>query len=259
MFPGWTAPALAVASFVPPVGALTTMVVAYAAAGAISAELALGFNGVGFPALFERLPPFRALRVPARFVMFVGLSLAVLAGFGIARISRGRSAAVQAAIVLTAVIAVTVESNNRPLQLSELPRGLPQVYSWLAGQPRTVICEYPAGSLEGRAGPQDATYMYYSTQHWQPTVNGYSGFAPPSYFELLNRLRSFPDDRSIGYLRERGVQLLLVHSAYYIKGSFTEDVNQLRRRSDVEWVGQFPAPNGHVTDVFRIQPAPPAK
>ena len=97
--------------------------------------------------------------------------------------------------------------------------------------------------------------MYYSTWHWQPMVNGYSGFAPPSYFELLDRLRSFPDDRSIAYLRERRVDLLLVHSAYYIKGNFSEDVNRLRRRSDIDWVGEFPAPNGQVTDVFRIRPS----
>ena len=89
-------------------------------------------------------------------------------------------------------------------------------------------------------------------------VNGYSGFAPPSYFELLDRLRFLPDDRSIAYLRERRVELLLVHSAYYIKGNFSEDVNRLRRRSDLEWVGEFPAPNGHVTDVFRLRPAPTA-
>ena len=258
LFPGWTAPALALVAFVPPIAPLTASAVAYAAAGGISAELALGFNGVGFPALFDMLPPFRALRVPARFVMVLGLSLSILAGFGVARLCRGRSSLVQAAIVVIAVAAVTAESNNRPLQLSELPRGMPQVYSWLAHEPRTVICEYPVGNLQGRAGPQDATYMYYSTRHWQPMVNGYSGFAPPSYFELLDRLRFFPDDRSIAYLRERRVELLLVHSAYYIKGNFSEDVNRLRRRSDLEWVGEFPAPNGHVTDVFRLRPAPTA-
>jgi hypothetical protein len=253
MFPGWTAPALTLAAFVPPIAPLTESAVAYAAAGAISAELALGLNGIGFRTLFEVLPPFRALRVPARFVMLVGLSLSILAGFGVARLCRGRSRVVQAAIVAIAAAAVTAESNNHPLQLSELPRGIPQVYSWLANEPRTVICEYPVGNLQGRAGPQDATYMYYSTWHWQPMVNGYSGFAPPSYFELLDRLRSFPDDRSIAYLRERRVDLLLVHSAYYIKGNFSEDVNRLRRRADIDWVGEFPAPNGQVTDVFRIR------
>jgi hypothetical protein len=253
LFPGWTAPALSLAAFVPPFGALAAPTAAYAAAGAVSADFALGFNGVGFRALYDTLTPFRALRVPARFAMFVGLALAVLAGFGMARLCRGRSPVVQLALVVIAFVAVTAEGRNRPLDLSELPKGIPPVYAWLADQPRAVVCEYPVGNLQGRAGPQDPTYMYYSTRDWQPRVNGYSGFEPPSYRELLGHLRSFPDDASIAYLRQRGVTLLLVHSAYYIRGSFTADVSRLRRRLDLEWIGEFPAPNGQVTEVFRLK------
>ena len=252
LFPGFVAPALALAAFVPPISAIPAGVVAYAAAGVISADFALGFNGVGFRTLYDRVLPFRALRAPARFAMLVGLSLAVLAGFGTSRLCRGRSTRAQAAIVLLVACAVTLESRNRPLDLSELPADTPAVYSWLAHQPLGVICEYPVGHLQGRVGPQDATYMYYSTRHWQPMVNGYSGFQPSSYGELLDRLRSFPDDASVAYLRQRQVSLLLVHSAFYIRGNFAEDVRRLRRRSDLDWVGEFPAPNGQLTDVFRI-------
>lgn len=250
LFPGFVAPALGLAAFIPPI---SPAALAYAAAGAISADLALGFNGIGYRTLYTWLLPFRALRVPARFAMLLGLSLAALAGFGTARLCHQRSARLQLAIVLLIAGGVTMESRNRPLQLSELPRGRPLVYAWLADQPRTVICEYPVGNLQGRAGPQDATYMYYSTRHWQPMVNGYSGFQPRSYAELLDRLRSFPDDGSIAYLRERQVSLLLVHGAFYIKGNFAEDVARLRRRSDIEWIGEFPWPDGKFTDLFRIR------
>jgi hypothetical protein len=156
-------------------------------------------------------------------------------------------------MVVAASTGVTLESRNRPLDLSELPNSRPQVYTWLAQQPPQIICEYPVGPLQGRVGPQDPTYMFYSTRHWQPMLNGYSGFQPPSYDELLDRLSAFPDDRSVDYLRQRGVTLLLVHSAFYIKGNFAADVSRLRRRTDVEWVGEFPGPQGDYTDVFRIR------
>jgi hypothetical protein len=253
LFPGWTALVLSAAAFVPPIGTLSLASAAYAGAGVLSADFALGFNGVGYRTLYVMLPPLRALRVPARFAMFVGLALAVLGGFGVARLSRGRSPIMQVALVVIALMTVTVEGRNRPLDLSELPKGIPPVYAWLADQPRAVVCEYPVGNLQGRAGPQDPTYMYYSTRDWQPRVNGYSGFEPPSYRELLDRLRSFPDDASIAYLRQRGVTLLLVHSAYYLRGNFTDDVSRLRRRSDLEWAGEFPAPNGQFTEVFRLK------
>jgi hypothetical protein len=93
-------------------------------------------------------------------------------------------------------------------------------------------------------------------------------FWTPFALWTIHRLRADPgsgsrprrrvrraDDRSIAYLRERRVDLLLVHTAYYINGNFSEDVNRLRRRSDIDWVGEFPAPNGQVTDVFRIRPS----
>src|SRR4030095_1048688 len=53
LFPGLVAPALAVAALAPPI---STVVVAYAATAAVSFDLALGFNGIGYTALFSRLP-----------------------------------------------------------------------------------------------------------------------------------------------------------------------------------------------------------
>ena len=140
--------------------------------------------------------------------------IAVLAGLGIARLSRGRGHRARILLVASALVAVTAEGRMRPQALVALDETRPAVYDWLASQPPGVVCEYPVGNLEGRAGPQDATYMYYSTLHWHPLVNGYSGFAPPSYQELLDRLADLPDDGSIAYLRERGVTYLLVHQKF---------------------------------------------
>ena len=253
LFPGLVAPVLGLAALVPPISA---GVVAYAAAGAISADLALGVHGVGFQTLRDWLPPFRAVRVPARFAMLVGLALAVLAGFGVARLCRGRRAPAQIASVALAIGLVTLESRPRAFELAVMDDRAPAVYAWLASQPRGVVCEYPVGDLQGRASPQDATYMYYSTRHWQPLVNGYSGFLPASYRELLDALRAFPDDASIAYLHRRGVRYLLVHNVFslaYIHGDFEEDVRLLKARADLEPVGRFPWKGGGVTEVFRIR------
>jgi hypothetical protein len=250
LFPGYTAPLLAVAALAPPIDAAA---VAYALGGFAAFDLSLGFNVPGYHWLFDRLAPLRALRVPARFGMFVGLALSVLAGLGVARASRHRSATTQIAIVTIAVALVTLESRMRPQTFVDLPDRAPAVYAWLAAAPRGVVCEYPVGPLEGRAGPQDATYMYYSTRHWQPLVNGYSGFTPPSYGALVDALGGFPDDRAIRYLHDRGVTYLLVHSAFYIRGNFDADVRALEARSDLESVGAFPWRGGGRTVVFRLK------
>jgi hypothetical protein len=57
----------------------------------------------------------------------------------------------------------------------------------------------------------DVEYMYRSTRHWRPLVNGYSGNYPDSYIQLLLRMRSFPDTGSLEYLQRIGVTVLIVH------------------------------------------------
>jgi hypothetical protein len=250
LFPGYATPMLAAVGLAPPIGAAA---IAYAAAGAAAFDLSLGVHGIAYAPLHELLPPFQALRVPARFGMFVGLALSVLAGFGVARLCRGRRPALQAAIVIGLGIVVVLESRMRPPDLRALPDSAPAVYEWLASQPPGVVCEYPVGPLEGRAAPQDATYMYYSTRHWKPLVNGFSGFLPPSYHELVARLETFPSRDAIAYLSERGVAYLLVHSVFYIQGDFAADVAVLRADERLAWAGSFPWAGGGTTEVFRIR------
>src|SRR5205085_6808990 len=103
-----------------------------------------------------------------------------------------------------------------------------------------------------RSGPQDATYMYYSTRHWKPVVNGYSGFAPASYLALRDRLRRFPDDAAIEALRQAGVTYLLVHSVFYIRGDFDADIRALDARRDVRRLGVFAWRGGGSTVAFEI-------
>jgi hypothetical protein len=248
LFPGYVSLALALVSSVPP----GVEAVAYLASAAVTADLSLGVNGAGYRWLYDHLWPIRAVRVPARLGLMVGLSLAVLSGLGAARLMRGRGPRQRLLIAAALVALVTVEGRNRPLDLSTLPERRPTVYTWLATQPRGVVCEYPLGNLEGRAGPQDPTYEYYSTIHWMPLVNGYSGFAPPSYVTLHDHLRTFPDAASLSYLQERGVDYLLVHSGFYISGDYERDVVMLRASPRVQWLGAFRWRDGSQTSAFRV-------
>ena len=67
---------------------------------------------------------------------------------------------------------------------------------------------------EGLPG-NDPRYSYLSTLHWFPTLNGYSGFNPPSYLDRVDALRSFPDDASIARLRRDGARYVVVHFDHY--------------------------------------------
>ena len=55
-------------------------------------------------------------------------------------------------------------------------------------------------------------YMYESTYHWQPLVEGYSGFYPESYLRFLDGVRNFPSEDAIEYLRRDDVKFVMLHS-----------------------------------------------
>jgi hypothetical protein len=252
LFPGFVAPMLGAVGVVTggPMGA------AYGVAAALNMYLSRGTNTAPFRWLFKHVGPLRAFRVPARFAMLFGLALSVLSGFAVARIARGRSTLMVALVVAVCIAGSVLEGRIKRPELSSPGEREPAVYEWLARQPHGVVCEFPVGPLRGRSGPQDPTYMYYSTLHWQPLVNGYSGFAPPSYISLVDGLRGFPDDRSIQTLAWHGVRYLLVHERYYLSGSFDEDINRLKHLSGLQWTGSFRWADRTRTEIFRLPAIP---
>ncbi len=190
LFPGFTTLGLAAAGLAAPGALAGPYVVALAAA----VDSSLGVNGHLYPWFYAYLLPYRGLRVPARFGMLAAMFLSVLAGFGVASVmTRVRSAHLRYTFVAIATGMVIAESLNRPFVLRTLPPSIPAVYEWLRAAPPGVVVEYPVGGLEGRIGPQDPTYMYYSTAHWKPLLNGYSGFAPPSVLRTAGSDARLPE------------------------------------------------------------------
>lgn len=248
LFPGYVAPALAIAGTV----AGGPMAAAYEVAAILNVYLSRGANTAPFRWLFTHVAPMRAFRVPARFGMLLGLVLSVLSGYGVARLTRGRSRAIATLVVAACVIGSVVEGRIRPPELSSPGERAPSVYDWLARQDRGAVCEFPVRDLRGRVGPQDSTYMYYSARHWQPLVNGYSGFTPPSYDALVDGLRGFPNAAAVAALQAHHVRYLLVHERYYVTGDFASDVATLQTHPDLLWVGAFSWADRTRTAVFFV-------
>ena len=205
LFPGLVTVLLALLGLARP---WTPPKVAYAVGLLLAIDLSLGFNGLTYHFLWNVALPFRGLRVPARMGLFTGFSLAVLAGYGVARLHALLSPPMArrgATIALAALI--VIESSSWPFNLTLMATSPPAVYADMmaarGNRPRVAMVEFPLG--------QDPRYMYYSTFHWQDLLNGYSGFFPPSYQKLQEQTKSFPDDASLDYLRMRNVKFITVH------------------------------------------------
>ncbi len=187
--------------------------------------------------LYEHLPGMTAIRAPGRFANSAFLALALLAGTGTARLIQALSAArngepirqkrrVAWAFLLAPLILAEYAGGMETFAVRPMPPTASPLATWLADHPAGAIVELPLSSdmAAPPAGPTNDTaeaawpdynllrYQYFQTGHWQPTVDGYSGFVPPHHRELGLTLAHFPDARSRALLSGLGVGRVIIHS-----------------------------------------------
>lgn len=170
-------------------------------------DMSLGSHGLLHPFLFEWFVPFRGLRAPARFGMLTGLSLSVLAGFGIARLvsftpRRWPQVALAAALSGLILFEVWPSPKLKPL------RPIHPVYTWLQQNPVHAAIEVPVTYEDG------PKYLLPSTTHWRSMANGSSGSYPKSYRYIRGLMRKFPDPESLAELLSRDVSHVVVHEQF---------------------------------------------
>jgi hypothetical protein len=153
-----------------------------------------------FLRMYDLVPGFDGLRVPARFAMVVVLFLSFAAAWGVRdllRTARRRAGLVAAALVVLWL----AESWSAPFPVnapigSDLEGVLSPPARVAAGQapplaralrrlpPGSVVIAFPFGVTAW-----EMRYVYESTFHWRPLVNGFSGYFPDSYVERVQVLR----------------------------------------------------------------------
>jgi hypothetical protein len=209
------------------------------AVGIFGLVIALGLNTPFYEPLRAIVLPYRGLRAPARASILLFLALAALAAYGWARLIRGRSRTTVAIATLVAALALLAEYRttlNRWLTPPDRPA---EVYQWLAQQPRSVVAEVPFARADQLHSISDGLYMFNSTWHWQPIVNGYSGYFPATFIELSRETEGFPDERAIAYLKKRGVDLIVLHGGLLGPEVLGEMTAILIARPDIEALARF--------------------
>jgi len=231
LFPTITPVALTLAGAWPPLSAAR---IGYVSALALAFDASLGSNGRVYRLLYEYAPGFRALRVPSRFSVLVGMTLTLLAGYGVARVTRARGSAARWTMALLAagagIFEMTPRNNLVPAWMEP-----PATVASLPNDPGVVLVELPM-PLDELTIWEDARSNYNSTFHWQKVANGASGHVPESYLQLFARLQTFPSDDAMEYLCERGVTHVAVHQKFYVHDRYARVVRELAARTDIALV-----------------------
>jgi hypothetical protein len=200
--------------------------------------------------LYYMVPGFHAMRVPGRFVLMGTLAASVLAALGFLKSSeflqsrrhlrQPWSSRVEVLVALFWIGLFTVELGFKPLPLAAIPTGqdVPQVYRWLATKPLNgPILELPLGESFWEA----LRYMYFSTYHWLPLVNGSSRFYPPPYMQLSAEIADLPSRESAELLSSVGVQAVIVHTDQLVPSEASRWQNSNLAELGIEEMARFGA------------------
>jgi hypothetical protein len=186
-----------------------------------------------------------------RFGYLVLAGMAALAGFGLA-VLRGRWAdrpRLALAVSVAALALATIEAARLPVGYTA-PHVTPAAYRVLAAEPVGALVELPL--YPPKAFFRNGTYMLHATRHWKPMLNGYSGFRPASYATHWEASRTFPDERSLDYLRSVGVTHVAVHANAFVEVNGAERLKQIANTPALRIAVQ----SGTLT-IYRLGPKAP--
>jgi hypothetical protein len=213
----------------------------------ISAKGRVVLESAPYGFFYRFVPGFDGLRVPSRFGMVVAFGLAALAALGVAAIRderrRTRLAFLASAFIAVEFLAIPLPINGNSTTygrpgLAPLPdsldagAGAPPLYRFVASLAApAAILELPFGEPAF-----DIRYMFYSTLHWKPLVNGYSGGTPADYALLDTRLEevSTQPDRAWRALVDSKATHVIVHEAFYAGDAGPSISDWMRRRGGRE-------------------------
>jgi len=201
--------------------------------GAAGVVLSLGTATPVYGWIYTIFPPMHGLRAAARFGNLFLLAMSALAAFGLAQLRRRVPSAIAVTIGVAALVLANTEALRAPFDYRPFT-GIPRLYALLADQPHVVLAEVPF--YPRQAVFENAEYVLNSTTHWQPLMNGYSGYTPASYVDYANVFWYFPRDYAIDAMKRAGVTHVMVHPDRF--GHDAADVlRQVDARQDFELLG----------------------
>jgi hypothetical protein len=231
---------------------------AYLAGLAASVEMTRGSSSLVYLWLFEHVGAFRALRSPARFDTLVNLSLGVLSAYGAAFLLARIEHRIWRNVAAAALVAVLIAEYASSPVIAPVPAPT-RADSLLSKRPPSVIVELPLMSRRGFWGSLDWLYMYQGIGHFQRMLNGYSGHAPASFYQMREEMASFPDDRSMDFLRKLHVDYVVVRAGLYEADQKAAPLEQMDKVGDLSLEAMWPDGPMGAEAVYQIERGPDQK
>lgn len=245
LFAGWISLVLAFAGLWAARTGRSARVLVFPALVVVGLLLSLGPEGLPGGARLSPfawlsgLPGFEGMRAPARFAAVAMLGVAGLVACAASALAKAVAPRPSAWVTLLV-----------PLMLAEwfvvgfpagkpAPLPVPPIYDTPEVRSARALVSLPEywGQTDWVLG---GDYLYFSTSHWRPILNGFGRTGPAGYDDLVRQVRDFP--RSGPRLRALGVQYVVIHGDRFpnggsdIVGSATKAGYRLVRHSGNDYL-----------------------
>lgn len=181
-------------------------------------EVTIAGATVSFPFKYMRdhVPGFSGIRATSRFAVIGVCALAICAAFGIAALLRRTNRRATAALVLAVLCGLVIAETAISLPYVRVPDTATDeaVYRFLARRPDGVVVELPIrGPGDGTAWPYlESPRQLASLADDKNRVNGYSGYAPEGFENVVAVLNGFPRPSALNLLDDREVRYVVLRT-----------------------------------------------
>lgn len=196
------------------------------------------------------IPGFQGLRNSSRWEMLFIICIAVVITLVLYKIFAKYSSKTRNLIYFLIIAAVILEFNF-PIPFVKVPqkKDFPKVYRWLNSTPQnSAIILMPAYNWNMKYSSDEILRSYYSTVNFRKSVNGYSGFFPTNWQNLLIDLQNdFPNESSVTKIKNLGVDYIIIDRQGYDKNfkdkllSYNGDkvIKMLKQNSSLKLIKDF--------------------
>ncbi len=164
------------------------------------------------------MPGFQGFRNSARWEMLFIIAMAVAICLVLNEFFKKYSVKKKVIIYCILILGCVAEFNF-PMEFKPIPqvKDFPEVNHWLVTTPPDAKIIYlPIYNWNMPQVQNELWREYYSTLHYRKMVNGYTGFSPPPWQNLITLLyKKIPNSESVTVLKDMKIDYIIVNKKEY--------------------------------------------
>jgi len=194
--------------------------------------------------LYFFAPGFKGFRTPSRWILLMAFSLTAFSAVELKKILKtSKKIKTRALVLIFLLLLITLPKHNYYISIPQI-KDYPPVYYWLEKQNKKVVIELPINTWgRSQENKQEVYRMLYSLVHKKNLVNGYSGYHPEKYNQLVGFLKNnFPNQNAVNKLKELKIDLIILHQDEYAKiwqEETEEKIDQLNSLKEIKLIKSF--------------------